>query len=278
MKHGVVALVAAILLLNLASGSTLALVFSVLDQENLNDGGSFSGSYLLAQSVTAGMAGTLTEVDLYMSDSAPGGGHVPVSIDGYARATGEPDDNTLSSGEAHVSSAGWYSFQLAPAVNLLAGGHFTIVVYTSATQTIFHSGNLYPGGETWEKLGGQGGVWMSTGGDLEFRTWMGPPAPTPTPKPTPKPTPTPKPAPTAPPSAIASPTPVESHTGTAEATASAGEASPAATAGAGSETGSGGATDWTLPAALAVIAVLAIGFGGWYLLARRRRRQNGGQS
>jgi hypothetical protein len=277
MKHRMLALVAAILLSSLTPGSAMALTFSELDQQNLNDGSSFNGSFFLGQTVTAGMAGTLVGVDLYMADSAPAGGQVSVSIDGYDHATGEPDDNSQASGKAHVSSAGWYSFQLTPAINLLAGGHFAIVFYTSATQKTFHSGNSYPGGETWEKIGGPSGQWMSTGDDLEFRTWMGPPAPAPTPKPTPKPTPAPTLAPTptlspaVPPSPTASPTPIQSPSATAEATASAGEATPAATAATVSETRSGGWTDWTLPAALGAVAVLAIALGGGYLLARRRR-------
>lgn len=288
MKHRLFVPVAAILLLSLAPGSAMALTFSELDQENLNDGSSISGSFVLGQTVTAGMAGTLVGVDLNMADSAPGGGQISVWIDGYDRATGEPDDNSQASGKAHVSSAGWYSFQLTPAINLLAGGHFAIVLYTSDTQKIFCSGgNSYSGGETWEKIGGPSGQWMSAGGDLEFRTWMGPPAPAPTPKPTPTPAPTPVPTPvptpaptpahaptlrpTVPPSPTASPTPIQSPSVTVEATASAGGATPAATAATVSETRSGGSTDWTLPAAAGAVAVLAIALGGGYLLARRRR-------
>jgi hypothetical protein len=272
----------AILLLGLMPGS--ALCAATLDQSNTGTPTlTCLPTFTWAQSVTAGLTGTLVQVDLYMVDGKMGGGPVAVKIEGVQRSTGYPPNNTvLATGTTTVTMEGWYSFALSPAISLLAGAHFTIVVAFSSTQSLYATGDHYPGGQVWL---GSGSTWGPPGinEDLDFKTWMNP-APTPTPTPTPVPTHTPAPTPTLSLTPTASAestasTTLEPSTGPAlgsEMPTNPGEtAAPSATAspGPGSGTGSTSGPDWMLPVALGAIALLAVAFGVGFILIRRKRRK-----
>jgi hypothetical protein len=300
MKRRLLPLLGAILLLSATPGSALGAV--VLDQSNTADPVIYCMDGTYAQTITAGVAGTLTRIDLGVSDSAPGGGKIVVQIEGVRRAPGYPPNSTpVATGVADVSADGWYTFNLSPAISLLAGGRFAVVVSFTSSQGFHVSGNAYSGGEFWWL---SGSTWSSGGPyDVRFKTYMNvsptptsTPTPTPTPKPTPTPTskPTPAPTPTATPthgptptpSLAATLTPASSATALSGSTPSAAleatsSASPVAAASAaisaspaqGEGTGGGGGTDWMLPIALAAGALLAVAAGvGASLLVRRRRR------
>lgn len=217
MKRGVFALCAGLLLAGLMPGSALGA--ATLDQSNTGTAtNTFLGNsgFTFAQSVTTGMAGTLVQVDLYLNDSEVGGGSATVKIEGIQRGVAgfPPNNSVLATGSTTVTAAGWYSFALSPAISLLAGGHFNIVITLSTPQTLYATWDAYPGGQSWLW---NGLTWQSPGAnsDFEFRSWMI--APTPTPVPTPAPTPAPTAAPT--------PTPVSGANTTAEPTATASSSS-----------------------------------------------------
>jgi hypothetical protein len=287
MKRRLFGLFAALLLLSLMPGSALGA--ATLDQSNTGTPTlTCLPTFSWAQSVTAGLAGTLAQVDLYMQDGKVGGGPVTVKIEGIERSAGyPPNNNVLATGTTTVAMEGWYSFALSPAISLLAGGHFAIVVAFASTQSLYATGDHYPGGQVWL---GSGSSWgpPGTNEDLDFRTWMNPtPTPTPTPTPPPAPTPTPAAAPTAAaslttaaPAESATEATLEPSTGAtlgSERPSSPGETmarSATASPGPGSGTGSTSGPDWMLPLALGAIALLAVAFGVGYILIRRKRRKS----
>jgi hypothetical protein len=278
MRHRSLALAAVLLLLGLSPGSALG---ATLDQYNTATPTMASGAVVLAQTVTAGLTGKLSQVDLMVEDLAVGGGTMKIQIQGIQRAPGYPPSSTvLAQGSAHISKLGWYSFALSPAISVLAGGRFAIVVSVT-NMLIESSGDTYSGGQLWEQWNG---AWVppSEDYDLEFKTYMTTSAtPSPAPKKTPAPTAAPKPTPTASATATAAPTATSSPTpsvasaapsGTAEIAAAA-TPPPTASASQGQPSGplSNGATDWTLPALAAVVALLVLAAGVAFTVRRRRQ-------
>jgi hypothetical protein len=293
MKRGVFALCAGLLLAGLIPGSALGA--ATLDQSNTGAYTiSWKGGMTFAQSVTAGLAGTLVQVDLYLADSDAGGGPATVKIEGVQRSAGYPPNNNVqATGSTTVTTEGWYSFALSPAISLLAGGHFNIVIALGNPQTLYSTGDAYPHGQVWLW---NGSTWQSPGAnsDFDFRSWMIAPTPTPTPAPTAAPTPTPAsgtkttPKPTAKASSSSSEL-AASESATAalisEASSSSGASvasptsgvqgamatanTPSAAPGLGSSSGDSGGSP--LPIVAAIIVILAAGGGLWFLLMRRRR-------
>ncbi|MGD0019678.1 MAG: hypothetical protein ABSD62_10530 [Candidatus Limnocylindrales bacterium] len=288
MRCRLLSVLGVILLLSVTPGSALGA--ATLDQSNTAGPVLFAGGGTYAQTITVGVTGTLTRIDLYVSDSEPGGGKIVVQIEGVRRVAGFPPNSTpVATGLADVSTDGWYTFNLSPAISLLAGGRFAVVASFTGTQGFHVSGDAYPGGQFW---GLSGSTWSSVGPyDVRFKTYMNVPS-TPIPTSTPTPAPTPKATPThgATPSPGTAATPTAASSATAApsgSTASAAveitsspspaegtSAPPTASAAPGGGPALGGGTDWTLPVALVAFALLALAAGvGGFLLARRRRRK-----
>jgi hypothetical protein len=269
MRHRIAAVLAACVLALLLPGSALA-AGETLDQQNTATGAQWPGAATRGQTVTAGMTGTLTRVDLALSEQPTAA--VEVSIYGVDRRTGTPIGPVEASASNFVSGDGWYMFALNNPVSLLAGGHFVIVFTLDSGGDVGGSLDNYSGGGAFQ----YSGTWKSIGAwDYDFKTYMMPP--TPTPVPTPPPTPHPSPSLLAPGSAAAtssvalasapmSPTvsgsPVLAVSTTPSETASPAPASP---------TTSTGGTDLTLPALAAMGLLLLLALAGGFLLGRRRQ-------
>ena len=72
-----------------------------------------------------------------------------MKIEGVQRAAGyPPNNNVLATGSTTVAGAGWYSFVLSPAISLLAGAHFDIVIALIHPTTLYSTGER-PGGQSW---------------------------------------------------------------------------------------------------------------------------------
>lgn len=290
MKWRAIALCAGLLLLGLMPGSALAK--ATVDQQNVVYDAGFGGAQTLAQTFTVGRAGTMTQVDLYISESPA----KSVAVHIQAVPVTYPFGNDLASGSsASVNAEGWYSFSLFPTMSVTTGQKYAIVFSLGAT------GDVYGSTSAGEYAGGQALLedpsWSAFAGtiDFDFKTYVEAPAPTPAP-PTPTPTPTP-PTPTFAPGATATPratasigstdstaSVVPSATDTSGPTPSPAATEPAASlvqatsatpspqpdSGSGSSTGSSGST---LPIVVAGIVALGLVLGGVSFVLVRRRRQ-----
>jgi hypothetical protein len=281
MKCRAIALCAGLLLLGLMPGSALAK--ATVDQQNVVYNAGFGGAQTLAQTFTVGRTGTMTQVDLYISESPA----KAVTVHIQAVPVTYPFGNDLASGSsASVNAEGWYSFSLFPAMSVTTGQKYAIVFNLGAT------GDVYGSTSADEYAGGQALLedpsWSAFAGtiDFDFKTYVEAPAPTPTP-----PTPTFAPGATATPSAKASigstdstasvvpsatdtsgPTPSPAATEPAASLVQATSAtpSPQPDSGSGSSAGSSGST---LPIVLAGIVALGLVLGGVSFVLVRRRRQ-----
>jgi hypothetical protein len=292
MKRRGLALCAGVLLLGLLPGSVLAK--PGVDQQ-MTDCTTGFGSHPFAQTFTTGMTGTLTGVDLNLTETSKKS--ITVSI--FSAPFGTPTGLSLASGSTTVNFSGWYSFDFSIPLSVTAERKYAIVFDVGTGSACGSNANKYLRGEalvqnpTWSVL---------TGADFAFKTYMLAPLPTATPSPVPTPAPTPPPAPaatplpttapgaTATPASTASTSPADasgsaepSATDTSTSTASpttadsgtSGSPSAGLSAAATPATGSsdtGGSSGSALPIILGAILVLAaVGGGIGFVLWRRRR-------
>jgi hypothetical protein len=285
MKLRAIALSASLALLSLSPGLALANT-GTADQSSLHVDHWLQGSYIEAQTFTAGITGYLDSVELYLSPSPHG--TVFVSIQGTTGSTPVPNGTTLASKSLAVpasSPAAWFRFYLAPNPTLVAG-HVYAIVFTPTDNVTSYGGtsNPYHRGRA---LVFSGGSWVtppnlaspSNIDDFAFRTWMiatATPTPThritarPVTAATPTPTPTAVATPTA--SATASAAPSDSPTAiVAGASSVATTPDPATGSGSTAGSGSGGSGGSILPLLVGAVVVLALLAGLLFLMLRRRR-------
>lgn len=157
----------------------------VLDQEQpLIDstvGGAIQSDQDLAQIVTAGITGALTEVRFpvfcYTGDD------LIVEIQGVAG--GAPNDVVLTSQtipgtSLPTGSVGFSSLALSAPVFFSAGSSFAIVLRSTGSCAVFQGpiGDPYPGGDGWFRSASNSNKWVPLGNfggsDLPFQTFVSP--------------------------------------------------------------------------------------------------------
>ena len=194
------------LLLGLMPGSALAK--PTVDQQNIADGTGFSGVDTLAQTFTVGRTGTLTQIDLLIDESPAKSLTVHIKAVGATYPTG----SDLATGSASVNVQAWYHFPLSKALSVKAGQKYAIIFSLGATGGVYGStsGDKYPRGQALV----EDPSWFTYAGtiDFDFKTYVAPLAPAPTPKPTAKPQPTSAPSASTAPSATPTSTPVPTTT------------------------------------------------------------------
>jgi hypothetical protein len=236
----------------------------------------------LAQTFTAGITGKLDTIAINANGS---GASVTIEIES---AVAVPTGAVLDKQSQRLNDTGWTQIALKTPPNVVAGGHYAIVI-TKFTDVGWNGvcSNAYSGGgalvfdtSAWYTVPG----WAAANGgtpssycaqDYAFKTYVTKKAvaPPPTAKPTV--------APTAAPTAIPAATPVAPASAAASASASAAPTdavlgatgAPVASQAAGSPgSGSSGSSDMTLPivGGAAVAAALVVGLLG-FTLGRRRR-------
>ena len=280
-------------MLILASMPEPVLADSVVDQANPAHVTSFGGTRTFAQTVTVGLSGILTGVDLYLSSTAET--KITASITSLYRGSGLPFGPALASATVQVSSQTWYHFEFPVPVTFLSGGRFAIVFPVVQGSAKGSSGGYSRGqaleyGAAWAPLNGDANL------DFAFRTYMIEPTPMPTANPTAEPVPmptagadsAPTAAPTAGPTAaptagptvgpastaspVATPTTSPSMNDVASPTASIAAGTPSAL----QDPQSGGAGESGGPPILLIvvgIVALAAVLGGIGLVFARRRRR-----
>lgn len=279
MKHRIPVLAAAVAgLLALAPGSVLAT--GTLDQQQANTSGytiDWIPGVKLAQTFTAAHTGKLDTIDI----NANGNGHsVTIEIE---TASGTPTGTVLDTQSLSLNDTGWTQIHLKTAPNVVAGGHYAILI-TQFTDVGWNGAcsNVYAGGQalvldtgTWYSVPG----WATHAGasassycadDYAFRTYVTKPAPAATAAA--KATAVATAAPTASLAAAASPSAGASPTLAVQG------ATAAATSPSGSGQGSGspnsaGSTDSMVPILIGVIVVLGLLLVGviGYVLGRQRQ-------
>jgi hypothetical protein len=275
MKRRTLAIVTAALMLGLMPGSAIA--GGGVDQGAAAHDLKYGGPRNLAQTVTAGVTGQLTGVDLYMYETYDT--KMTASIMFLDRITRLPIGSVQASATVTISSAErWYHFEFATPVSVIAGGRFAIVFSVTAWGVASASLGSYPNGQALEG----GPAWVSLIGkadlDFAFETWVAKAA-----NPTAEPVPTPTPAPKATPASVASKTPAATQT-SAGPSPSATVASPSATVASPSTSaststnatssdseGSGGAPILIIAAVIAALALVAIVGACGFVLRRRRK-------
>jgi hypothetical protein len=294
MKRIASPLVACLLLVGLVPGSALASTFTV-DQSQTDISQSVGiASPILAQTFTAGLAGQMESVDLYLYG---GPSTVTVSLQGVTGSPPVPDGNILGQKVLGVNGGpSWVRFGFSTNPVVIPGHVYSIfiyltgslnAVYGSSTSTYSHGRALWFTGGSWQTL---------VIADFAFKTNVDAVAPTPTPTPTRAPTPRPTTAPVA----THAPTPIATGTPTSTpapiATAAASEiavagvtpdvasSSSGSTAGGGTDGsgtalnspgatpgGSGDSSGSLLPLFGGIAALLAVGLVVLLLFSRRRK-------
>jgi hypothetical protein len=227
MKRRVIALLSSLALLTLSPGLAVAGT-STPDQSNLNFDHLVNGSYIDAQTFTAGMAGSLQSVDLYLSPDPHGS--VYLTVQGTTGSPAVPDGTILASDTLNIPaslSGGWFRFWLSATPTMISGHVYAIVF--GPTDLVDFWGVKLDSYSRGRALIFSGGAWISPFSmfevsDFAFQTNVVPaPAPTPTPTHTPTPAPTHRatPAPTHAPThrPTATPTPAIALTPTPTLTA-----------------------------------------------------------
>jgi hypothetical protein len=262
MRRRALTLFAGIVLLGLMPGPVLAA--SVVDQSDEGWGPS-AGGHDLAQTVTVGLTGMLTGVDLFLYSA--NGWTDTVSIQTIERVSRKPTGSTLASATISVTGEQWYHIEFATPVSLIAGGRFAIVLSQGGNCSWDYSSGHYSRGEALE----YGSAWTNLLGDVNldfaFRTYMDAavvPTAEPVPTPTPAPVVTAAPTKTPIPAATATPVPSASPTASIAATPTAQPNPPS-----GGSDGSGGP-----PILIVIVGIVALaavlGGGIGFVLARRR--------
>jgi hypothetical protein len=283
MKRRALAIVTAALVLGLMPGSAIA--GGGEDQGAAAHDLKIGGPKTYAQTVTVGVTGQLTGVDLYLFETYPA--KMTASIRLVDRVTRLPIGSAKASATVTVADVGWYHFEFATPVSFIAGGRFAIVFSVTAWGVAYASLGSYPNGQALE----EGSAWGTLPGKpnlaFAFATWV-----TPTPNPTAQPIPTPTPAPKATPKSVASKTPAATQTSAgpspsaAVASPSHAVASPSTSASAsanptssgsdpegktGDSGSSGGSPILITAAVIAALALVAIVGAGGFALGRRRK-------
>lgn len=153
----------------------------------------------LAQSFTAGVTGTLTQVDVMVgrSECSPG----PLTVEIYAvDASGFPTGSALAGGAVAESSVGtirdFHPVALAPLIQVVAGEKYAIVLTVNSGQicavipsTVLGQylwgvaeSDVYAGGNALSRLAITN-TWQPVTGDFAFRTYVEAAAATATPSP-----------------------------------------------------------------------------------------------
>jgi hypothetical protein len=283
MKRRTLTMVTAALVLGLMPGSAFA--GGGVDQGAAAHDLKIGGPRTLAQTVTVGVTGQLTGVDLYLFETNPA--KMTASIMYLDRITRLPVGSVQASATVTVADVGWYHFEFATPVSVVAGGRFAIVFSITGWGVAYASLGSYPNGQALEK----GSAWGTLTGKpnlaFAFATWV-----TPAPNPTAQPIPTPTPAPKATPAPVATKTPAATQT-SAGPSPSAAVASPsdivaspsdivaspstsasASTNPTSSESdpeGTGGSPIPIIAAVIAALALVAIVGAGGFALGRRRK-------
>ena len=273
MKRRAFAIVTAALVLGLMPGSAIA--GGGGDQSAAAHDLKIGGPRTFAQTVTVGVTGQLTGVDLYLFETNPA--KMTASILLLDRVTRLPIGSAKASATVTVADVGWYHFEFATPVSFIKGGRFAIVFSITGWGVAYASLGSYPNGQALEK----GSAWDTLPGKpnlaFAFATWV-----TPTPNPTAQPIPTPTPAPKATPAPVATKTPAATQA-SAEPSPSAAVASPSTSASASTnptssesdpegKTGdSGGSPILIIAAVIAALALVAIVGACGFALGRRRK-------
>jgi hypothetical protein len=183
MKRSAFALCTGLFLLGLMPGSALA-ASGVLDQSNTGTGLGLGAHFMTAQTFTAGITGSLSEVDLYMTGDAA---HA-ISVTIQATTAGLANGTVLAtsgSGTPTAVSGGWIAFPFSAPYSETAGTMYAIVFTTSTFNSAWGSGNTYASGQA---LAYPGSAWVPTSGgmplDFAFRTYVTVPPANGTPPPT----------------------------------------------------------------------------------------------
>jgi len=275
MKLRALAIVTAVLLLGLMPGSAIA--GGGGDQGAAAHDLKIGGPRTYAQTVTVGVTGQLTGVDLYLFETNPA--KMTASIMLLDRMTRLPIGSAKASATVTISDMGWYHFEFAKPVSFIAGGRFAIVFSVTAWGVAYASLGSYANGQALEK----GSAWGSLNGnpnlDFAFATWVAKA------NPTAEPVPTPTPEPTATPASVASKTPAATHTSAANPSTARPSPSTLASASTtpassvpdpegktGDSDTSGGFPILIIAAVLAALALVAIVGAGGFVLWRRRRQ------
>jgi hypothetical protein len=277
MKRRTLAIVTAALVLGLMPGSAIA--GGGVDQDSAAHDLKFGGPRTLAQTVTAGVTGQLTGVDLYLYEAH--GNNTTASIMFLDRVTRLPIGSVQASATVTISSSEhWYHFEFTTPVSLIAGGRFAIVFSVTGSGVASASLGSYPNGQALEK----GSAWASLTGnanlDFAFATWVAKAG-----NPTAEPIPTPTPAPKATPASVASETPAATQTSAgpspSTAVASALTSASASTNPTSSESdpegktgdseSSGGSPILIIATVIAALALVAVVGACWFALRRRRK-------
>ena len=168
MKRRAFAIVTAALVLGLMPGSAIA--GGGGDQGAAAHDLKFGGPRTLAQTVTVGVTGQLTGVDLYLFET--NAAKMTASIMLLDRVTRLPVGSAVASATVTVADVGWYHFEFATPVSFIAGGRFAIVFSVTAWGVAYASLGSYANGQALEK----GSAWASLTGnpnlDFAFATWV----------------------------------------------------------------------------------------------------------
>ena len=290
MKRRTLAIVTAALVLGLMPGSAIA--GGGGDQGAAAHDLKIGGPRTYAQTVTVGVTGQLTGVDLYLFETNPA--KMTASIMLLDRMTRLPIGSAKASATVTISDMGWYHFEFAKPVSFIAGGRFAIVFSVTAWGVAYASLGSYPNGQALELSSAWGTLDGKPNLAFAFATWVTPAA-----NPTAEPIPIPTPAPKATPKSVASKTPAATQTSVgpspsaavaspsaAVASPSAAVASPSTSASAstnpnsseldpGGKTGdsgsSGGSPILIIAAVVAALALVAIVGAFGFALGRRRK-------
>ncbi len=143
MKRSAFAMGAAMLLLGLMPGSTLAAGPSNLDQSTaVVTGSSLRLSVEVAQTFTAGKTGMLSAVDMWMT----GSGSIAVSIKDTASALPTGPDLATASSIAALTGR-WMHFRFPNPPVVVSGTQYAIVFNTGTLVAASWSPDNYPGGQ-----------------------------------------------------------------------------------------------------------------------------------
>jgi hypothetical protein len=293
MKRRAFGLLASLLLVGLLPGQALASTFTV-DQSQTNVSASIgAASPIFAQTFTAGLAGPMESVDLYLYG---GPSTVTVSLQGVAGSPAAPDGHILGQKVLGVNGGpGWVRFAFSTNPVVVPGQAYSLFIYlTGSLNAIYGSAtSSYSRGQALWFLSGS---WQPLSvADFAFKTNVDAVAPTPTPTPTRAPTPRPTAAPaatpastptatvvtTSPPSPVVTAAPSEiavagvtlnpTASGSSSTDGSGGTGatsnSPGSTAGGSSDSGGS-----MLPIFGGIAALLAVALVAILFLMRRRKR------
>jgi hypothetical protein len=155
-------------------------------QQTMNNGGSFLGpNNIASQSFTAGLTGTLDQVDIYVLRT---GTLSDLTVEIYPVADGCPTGEPLASAvvpEASVprdSVLRWTSVRFEPGPEVVAGTEYAIVVSATTTSYVWareSDSDAYPRGSACHATADMPTVWTpsASGSDYTFKTYVVEPPP-----------------------------------------------------------------------------------------------------